>query len=82
MNVYSKTETASPTQKTDKWPSVKRGKGEGAKWGYGIKSYKLLYIKYMISKDMLWSTRNYSHFSVITSPGVLSVKYQITVLYI
>ena len=61
---------------------MKREKGEGAKWRYGIKRYKFLYIKYIIRKDMLWSTRNYSHFSVITSTGVSFVKYQITVLYI
>ena len=45
MNVHSKTEADSQINKTHYWSPVGREKGEGVREGYGIRAYKLLYIK-------------------------------------
>ena len=37
---------------------------------YGIKKYKLLCIKYINNKDILYSTGKYSHYFIITLGGV------------
>ena len=37
--------------------------------GYGIKRYKLLCIKQMSNKDILYSIGNYSHCLIITFNG-------------
>ena len=46
------------TTKQKYWLSVVRGKGEGAREGYGIRIYKLLSIKWIRYKDILYSTVN------------------------
>ena len=40
--------------------SAERGEGRG-KMGYGIKRYKLLCIKWISNKDILYSTGKYSY---------------------
>ena len=65
-----KTETDSQIQKINQQLPKGRGKGGGAKQGYGIKRYKLLCIKQISNKDILYSTGNYSHYLIITFNGV------------
>ena len=45
---------------------VTKGVGEE----YGIKRYKLLYIKQRSNKDLLYSTGNYIQYLVITYNGI------------
>ena len=66
--VIYKTETDSQTQKTNLW--LPNGKG----WGgitqeFGISRYKLLYIKQINNKVLLYSTGNYIQYLVITHNG-------------
>ena len=56
MNVYVKQKQ---THIEDKFV-VTKGKREVANQGYGINKYKLLCIKQISNKDILYSTRNYS----------------------
>ena len=59
-----KRETDSQTQKTN---MVTEGKGAGQdKLGVWVNRYTLLYIHYMNSKDLLYSTGHYSQCLVIT----------------
>lgn len=47
-----------------------RGKRRGASLEYGSKWYKLLCMKQINNKDILYGTVNYSHYHVITFNGV------------
>ena len=60
-----KTETDSQIQKTNFWLPKERGKGGGTNLRYGINRYKLLYIKQISNKDILYSTGNYIQYLVI-----------------
>ena len=60
--MYMQTETGSQIQKTNLWLLKGRGKGRGTNLGYGINRYKLLCIKQISNKDMLYGTGNYSHY--------------------
>ena len=42
------------------------GWGRGIDWEFGIDIYTLLYLKYVINKDLLYSTGNFAQYSVIT----------------
>ena len=46
---------------------VTRGEGcrGGIDWEFGIDMYKLLYLKYITNKDLLYSTGNSAQYSVI-----------------
>ena len=57
----------SQIQKTNLWLSNGRGKD---KLGYRIIIYKVLCIKQISNKDILYSTKTYSHYLVITGNGV------------
>ena len=69
-----KSEIDSQTQKTNLW--VPKGKVWG--WGinreFGIKRYTLLYIKWIINKDLLYSTGNYIQCLIVTYNGKESEK--------
>ena len=58
MDKNNKTETNSQIQRTDWWLPQGREVGEGAKWVRGIKRYKLLDIKQIYYKDVMYSTGN------------------------
>ena len=45
------------------------GRGEGINKDLGISRYKLLYIKQISNKDLLYSTGNYTQYLVITYNG-------------
>ena len=64
---YNKTETDSEVE--SKLP-VGKGKWGGTSYGYGIKRYKLLGIKSISNKDILYSKGKYSHYFVLTLNGV------------
>ena len=50
---------------------VTEGKGAGQdKLGIWVNRYTLLYINYMNSKDLLYSTGNYIKYLVITYNGI------------
>ena len=66
-NIYAKQTQRYKKQIYDYQRGEERGE-LGTNLRYGINRYKLLYIKEMNSKDLLYSTRNYSHF--ITYNGV------------
>ena len=69
MNEYNKTETDSQTQRTDLWlPRGRRG-GGGMDWEFGISRCKLLYIKWINNKILLYSTGNYMQYPVINHNG-------------
>ena len=53
-----KAEIDSQTQRANLWLPRRKGE-ERINWKFGIKRYTLLYIKYINSKDLLYSTRNY-----------------------
>ena len=40
--------------------------GGGINWEFGIDIYTLLYLKWITNKDLLYSTRCYAQYSVIT----------------
>ena len=42
---------------------------EGINWEFVISKYTLLYIKYVINKDLLYSTGNYIQYLVVTYNG-------------
>ena len=42
------------------------GGGEGMEWEFGVSRCKLLYIEWIINKDLLYSTGNSTQYSVIT----------------
>ena len=63
-----KTETDSQTQKTNLW--LPKGKdGEGQIRDMAFNRYKLLYIKQISNKDLLYNTGNYIQYVVITYNG-------------
>ena len=68
-----KTETDSQTQKTNLWLQTygyQRGKGgRGINQEFWISRYKLLYIKQINNKVLLYSTGNYIQYLVITYNG-------------
>ena len=44
-----------------------QGEGQGGTdWEFGIEMYKLLYLKWITNKDLLYSTENSAQYSVIT----------------
>ena len=60
-----KTEADSQTSKTNLWlPKWERG--GGINWEIGTDIYTLLYIKQITNKDLLYSTGNYTQYSVMT----------------
>ena len=65
-----KTETDTQTKKK---PNLRLPKGEGGKGGISMEFrsniYELLYIKYIKSKGLLYSTGNYTQYLVITYTG-------------
>ena len=44
-------------------------RGGGINWEFGIDIYTLLYIKQIISKDLLYSTGNSAQYFVVTYKG-------------
>ena len=49
---------------------VTRGKARGGiNWEIGIEIYTLLYIKQITNKDLLYSTGNSTHYSVMAYMG-------------
>ena len=64
-----KTETDAQTQKTNLWlPRGREGRGE-MDWEFVISRCKLLYIEWINSKVLLYSTRNYIQYPVINHNG-------------
>ena len=58
MNLFIK-QKQTHRQKTNLW--LPKGKGGGGiSWEFGISRYKLLYIKYIINKVLLYSTGDYT----------------------
>ena len=53
---------------------VTGGNEGGINWEFGINRDTLLYIKYIINKDLLYSTGNSTQYSVITYMGRESEK--------
>ena len=66
INLYTK-HIDPKTQKTNLW--LPEGKGGGMNQEFGINLYKLLYIKQITRKDLLYSTRNYTQYFIITYKG-------------
>ena len=65
MNIYAKQkQTYSYKKQTSGYQWGNEGKGTNQ--GYGIKRYKLLYIKQISNKDTMYSTENHSKYLVIT----------------
>ena len=62
--VIYETETDAQTQRTDLW--LPRGRGEGMDWEFEVSRYKLLYIGWINNKVLLYSTRNYFKYILIT----------------
>ena len=62
-NIYTKQTQRYRKQIFDYQRGKERGE-LGTNLRYGINRYKLLYINEMNSKDLLYSTRNYSHFII------------------
>ena len=62
-------ETDSQTQRTGLW--LPRGKGHrgGMEWEFGLSRCKLLYIEWINSKVLLYSTGNYTQYPVINHNG-------------
>ena len=58
-----------------------KGKVGGGEWGItlevGINVYTVLYMKQIVNKDLLYSTRNANQYSVITFMGKESEKERI-----
>ena len=65
MSVIDETETDSQKWRTDsRWP---RGRALGGKdWEFGISRCKLLYIQWINNKVLLYSTRNYIQYPIIS----------------
>ena len=51
--------------------------GGGINWEFGISKYTLLYVKQINNKDLLYCTRNYIRYLVITYNGKESEKESI-----
>ena len=58
---------------------TKGERGGGINQEFGINIYTLLYIKQITSKDLLYSTGNYTQYFVITHKGKKSEKVDIYV---
>ena len=72
MNLFTKQKQTN-RQKTNLW--LPKGKvGRGINQEYWIKRYTLPYIKYMNSKDLLYSTGNYIKYLIIPYNGKESKK--------
>ena len=73
IDLYTKTKTDTQTQKADLWlPKVR---WEGINQEFGINIYIKYYIlKYIINKNVLYSTGNYTQYFVITYNGKEYVK--------
>ena len=61
---------------TEKKKEVWSSKGRGA-WGetnqkFGVNRYKILYVKQIINKDLLYSTRDCVQYLIITYNGMQS----------
>ena len=63
------TETDSQIQKTNLWLPKRKGGGGGINQEFGISRYKLLHIKYINNKVLLYSTGNYIQYPVINHNG-------------
>ena len=61
-----KTETDSQAQKITLWFPKRKGRRGGISQKYEINLYKLLLIKMISNKDLLYSTGNYIQYHVIT----------------
>ena len=73
-----KTETDSQTYQTNLWlPKGKGGWGGINQQEFGISRYKLLNIKQVTNKDLLYSAGNYTQYFVITYKGKEPEKEQI-----
>ena len=71
-----KTEIDPQTQKANLW--LPRGKGgRGINKEFRINIYALLFIKQVTDKDLLYNTRDFTHYFVITYKGKESEKEQI-----
>ena len=78
MNLYT---VQKHSHRHRKQTMVTKGEREGGginQEEYGINMYKLLYIKQISNKDLLYSTGNYIQHHVITYNGKLSEKICIT----
>ena len=65
-----KTEIDSQTQETNLWLPKGKGRGEGqTNFEFGINRYRLLYMKQITNKDLLYSTGNYSQHPVKNHNG-------------
>ena len=64
-----KTETDSRTQKTNLWLPNRKGSEGGINQEFRISRYKLLYIKQVNNKDLLYSIGNYIQYPVINHNG-------------
>ena len=68
-----KIEMESEMQKTNVW--LPRGKRWGGKnWEIWIDIYTLIYTKQIINNDLLYSTGNFTQYSVIAYMGKESIK--------
>ena len=61
-------ETESRTYRTDWWLPRGRGWG-GMEWEVGISRCKLLYVKWINNKVLLYSTENYIQYPMINHNG-------------
>ena len=68
-----KTEIDPQIQKTNLWLPKGKGKG-GINQEFGINIYTLMYIRQITNKDVLYSTGNYTQYSVISYKGKESEK--------
>ena len=60
-----KTEMDSQTEKANLWLPKGKGGGGGINYEYGISRYKLLHIKLINNKVLLYSTGNYTQHPII-----------------
>ena len=73
MNLFTKQKQ---THRHRKLTMVTKGErvGRGINWEFGINTFTLLYIIYIINKYLLYSTGNYIQYLVITYDGKGSEK--------
>ena len=64
-----KTETDSQAKRTDLWLLRRRDRGGGRDWEFGISRCKLLYIRWINNRVLLYSTGNYIQYPVISHNG-------------
>ena len=69
MNLYAKQKKNQGHRKQTNGYQSEREQG-GTKKEYGINRYKLLYIKQISNKDLLYSTGNYTQYLIITYNGI------------